>query len=114
MRRFYAVRSRGLRAGAWGVLGNAAVKLVGGSEAGLTTTAVVAAGVGRNFIEEKPNKQITAHRASKDADMSRIFASHEVTNNPNKYYTADSGVFGCRPVETVGAPYAVVSDYQQT
>ena len=31
-----------------------------------------------------------------------------------KYFTADGGVFGCRPVETVGAPDAVVSKYQQT
>ena len=31
-----------------------------------------------------------------------------------KYFTADRGVFGCRPVETVGAPNAVVSKCQQT
>ena len=29
-------------------------------------------------------------------------------------YTSDKGVFWCRPVETVGAPDAVVSKYQQT
>ena len=37
-----------------------------------------------------------------------------MTSNPKKAYTADRGVFGCRPVETVGEPYAVVREYQQT
>ena len=31
-----------------------------------------------------------------------------------KKVTADRGVFKCRPVETVAAPYAVVSEHQQT
>ena len=47
MRCFYAVGSRGGSAGAWGVPGNAEIKLVGGSVAVLIT--VVAAGGGRNF-----------------------------------------------------------------
>ena len=49
VRRFHAVGSREVGAGAWGVWGNAAIKLVGGSLVVLTT--VVAAGGGRNFKE---------------------------------------------------------------
>ena len=36
----------------------------------------------------------------------------DVANNQKKI-AADRGVFECRPVEAVGAPYAVVSEYQQ-
>ena len=31
-----------------------------------------------------------------------------------EYFTADKGVFGCRPVETVGAPDAVLGKNQRT
>ena len=60
-----------------------------------------------------PNRQITADGPSNDADMSRrwVGTTWPITE---KYFTADKGAFGCRPIETVGAPDAVVSKYQQT
>ena len=61
----------------------------------------------------RPNRQITADGASHDADMSLSLVG---TTWPiaEKIFTTDRGIFGCRPVETVGALYAVVSEYQQT
>ena len=70
--------------------------------------------MGRNFKEENPNRQITAGGASKDVDMSRSWEGTTWPITPKNNILADRGVFGCRPVESVGAPYAVVSEYQQT
>ena len=61
----------------------------------------------------RPNRQITADGESNNADMSRSWVG---TTWPisDFFFTADRGVSGCRPVETVGAPNAVESEYQQT
>ena len=75
-------------------------------------TTVVAAEMGRNF--NRPNRQITADGASKDADMSRSGAGTTWPTTRKKNIPQTGGVFACRPVETMGAPYAVVSGYQQT
>ena len=65
--------------------------------------------MGRNFKEKKNNRQITADGASEDGEMNRSWVGTS-WSSPKKYYTADGGVFGCRPVETVDTPYAVVSE----
>ena len=66
------------------------------------------------LLGNRPNQQITADGASNDAGMSRSWVSTTWPITEKKGFTADRGVFGCRPVETVGAPDAVVSKYQQT
>ena len=103
--------SRGVGAGAWGVLGNAATKLVWRLCGRFDNCS--SGGRGSEFQGNRPNRQITADGPSNDADMSRSCVG---TTWPisEKYFTADKGVFGCRPVETVGAPDAVVSKYQRT
>ena len=110
VRHFQAVGSWEVGAGAWGVLGNAAIKLVWRLCGRFDNCS--SGGRGSEFQGNVPNRQITADGASNDADMSRSWVG---TTWPitEKKYAADRGVFGCRPVETVGAPYAVVSEYLQ-
>ena len=64
-------------------------------------------GRGSEFEGNRPDRQITADGPSNDADMSRrwVGTTWPITE---KHFTGDKGVFGCRPVETVGAPDAVV------
>ena len=110
VRRCYAVGSREVCAGAWGV-GNAALKLVRRLCGRFDNCS--SGGRGSEFQGNGPNRRITADGVSNDTDVSRSWVG---TTWPitAKYFTADRGVFGCRAVETVGAPYAVVSEYQQT
>ena len=67
VRRFHAVGSR--EAGAWGVLGNAAIKLVWRLCGRFDNCS--SGGRGSEFRGNRPNRQITAEGASNNADMSR-------------------------------------------
>ena len=69
--------------------------------------------MGLNFKEKKRNRQVTADGVSKNADISRSWVG---TSGPltQKILYRRQRVFGCRLVETVGAPYAVVCESQQT
>ena len=106
MRRFQGVGSREVGARAWGVLGNAAIKLVWWLCGRFDNCS--GGGRGSEFQGNGPNRHITADGASNDADMSRSWVGTTWPTTEKKI-TADRGVFGCRPVETVGAPDAVVS-----
>ena len=46
-------------------------------------------------------------RRSKGADISRIWLGRSFSSTQNFFYRRQV-VFGCRPIETVGAPNAVV------
>ena len=97
--------------GPGGVLGSAATKLVWRLCGRFDNCS--SGGRGSEFQGNRPNRQITADGASNDADMSRSWVG---TTWPItvKQITAEKGVFGCRLVESVGAPDAVVSKYHQT
>ena len=93
-------------------MGNAAIKLVWRLCGRFDNCS--SGGRGSEFQGNNPSRQIIADGASNDADMSRSWVRTTWPITDKKYYTADRGVFGCRSVETMGAPYAVVGEYQQT
>ena len=68
--------------------------------------------MGQSFEDENPNRQITADGESNDGGMSRSWVDTTWPLTQKTLYRRQV-VFGCRPIETVGAPYAVVSEYQQ-
>ena len=69
VRRFQAMVSREVGAGAWGVLGNAAIKLVCRLCGRFDNCSN--GGWGSELPGKRPNRQITADGASTDADMGR-------------------------------------------
>ena len=97
--------------GLGGVLGNAAIKLIWRLCGRFDNCSN--GGRGSAFPGNRPNRQITADEASNDAGMSRswVGTTWPITEKKKKN-TAARGVFGCRRVETVGAPYAVMSEYR--
>ena len=86
--------------GGWGLEHecNASIKLVGGSMACQKTVSAAEMGRTGSGVEM---------RRSTGADISRIWLGTSFSSTQTLFYHRQV-VFGCRPVETVGAPYAVV------
>ena len=75
----------------------------------------ISGGSGRGFQGRKPDRPTFVDGSSNDADIvSRIWVGTTWSIAPQIKHTADRGVFGCRPVEIVGATGAFVSECHQT